>query len=351
MTHAPLEWEDGALVASGRAETYPVSNNVPLLLPPGMRADWYRELMEVLLWRYPKELSRMFHFIRFDTAPAEDVCRVYVETLHAILTDKAGLLQAAKVYARSDTLRWIAAGSDTDAAPGDVVSEDAKLHFARYAGQESARKRVDSFLAQRAGSGWAFHLPCYGEWINASKPESVVELATGSGFGSCAVLFEKPAKRCVFSVDVDFACLGNAAGIASLLGESESVLPVDANFWYLPFAENTIDTVCTHFGLDEAREIPRILEETARILRRGGRFICTARIHPFDRQRRILEPFGFMEEEANALFRTARLYAGPENLIKLCEARGLRLLSLKNFERPDSFGRSVLLFEKTSRPI
>jgi len=152
----------------------------------------------------------------------------------------------------------------------------------------------------------------------------------------------------LYTIDIGFACGGNAVGIAKYLNKEEMVLPIVSNYWFMPFRDCSIDTVCAHYGLDESREIPGTIKEVERILKPGGRFVCIARKNAFDRQANIMEPLGFTKNDADPLFRKARLYSGPEDLFIDCENSGLSLVTIKEFKRPDSHERVVMVFIKDS---
>ena len=82
------------------------------------------------------------------------------------------------------------------------------------------------------------------------------------------------------------------------------------------------------------------------VLRPGGRFIFTARINPWDRQRKFMEPFGITSEECNALLRRARLQCGPAGLIEWAAQAGLTLLRRTDYAPQGSHARTILVFEK-----
>ena len=125
-------------------------------------------------------------------------------------------------------------------------------------------------------------------------------------------------------MDIGFDCLGNALGIGEYLGREDQLLPVCANFWNLPFADKSMDVVCTFCGLDESRENDKTISETARVLKTGGKFICVSRENAFMRQKSILEPFGFTKEETIDWLRRCRMYSDVNTLVESCRQKGLQ---------------------------
>ena len=134
-----------------------------------------------------------------------------------------------------------------------------------------------------------------------------------------------PRNSRLFSIDIDYVCTKNADGLAQYFGLTDRVAGLPANFWFLPFANGLFDCVCTHYGLDESRELPQILHEASRVLKLGGRFVVTARLNPYDRQERYMRLFGITAAECNPLLKKARLYSGPEDLIVTAQSYHLNL--------------------------
>ena len=177
-------------------------------------------------------------------------------------------------------------------------------------------------------------------------PKSILELATGAGNGTAAVAMKKDRDVILLTLDIDIACLGNAVGIGRHLGFSDTLLPVCANFWYLPFADAQMDRVGTVCGLDESREIHRTISEVARVLKRGGKFVCVSREHAFLRQGAILEPLGFTKEETLFWLKQCRMYSDVETLKEICGKYGLRCVCQVSTTGSGEVTFVVTMFEK-----
>jgi len=201
-------------------------------------------------------------------------------------------------------------------------------------------------MAEGIANGWAVHLRDYGKAVNYTENLAIAELGTGAGMGTWAVASQLRAGSVLVSTDFDPLCIKNADGIARHLGLRDRMTGLLANFRRLPFAEASLDVVCTHYALDEAREVPAILAEAARVLKPGGRFVLTARINPWHRQRRFMEPFGIAPEECDALLKRARMHCGPEGLTEWAAGAGLALLDRRDFTPQGSHARTVMTFAK-----
>lgn len=326
FTHAPLHREGDALVSGDGSEHFPVVRGVPVLLDEQTTADWHRELMEVILWQYPEELTKMYATIDW-SHPVADIVLIYRQKIRELLGDKAGIRRAIESYIAENGEKWIVNSPQKAGNIPLTVLES----FDRLSAPVVGRNRVES-TRHNGEDGWALHLPYYREQVFADEPDRVVELSTGSGFGTAAIADALPVHTDMYTVDIGFNCHGNVVGIAAFLGLEGRLQSVCANFWRLPFASGSVDAVCSNFGLDESRENGRTLAETARILRPGGRFVNVSRSNAFIRQYNILEPFGFEREEALELLKRARAYSDTENLAEQCSALGLQPAGRREFE-------------------
>lgn len=140
-------------------------------------------------------------------------------------------------------------------------------------------------------------------------------------------------------MDIGFDCLGNAVGIAKY--QKKSIIPVCANFWFLPFENKSFETVCTVCGLDESREIHKTLEEVARVLTDNGRFVVISRNNAYMRQYRILEPFGFTEQEAIKILSDCRMFSDLAGLDEICNSLQMELISRKEYKDNENVSFSV----------
>jgi SAM-dependent methyltransferase len=336
ISHKPLVQHENCLITNDMTESYHIVKGVPVLLSHGTTADWHRELMEVLLWQHPEKLSEMYEKLDFESSPVP----VYIDYIKLLLKDKHGITAAINHYANEKTDRWIIQNDLINQNIPEKISRD----FDNLANVETARSRVNS-VRNNGENGWAIHLPYYTTQVHASSPSVIVELSTGSGFGTAAIADTKAEDSIIFTIDIGFNCHGNIVGIADLLGTKDSLFSICANFWSMPFPDNSIDVVCSHFGLDESRENDKTITEVARILKKNGRFVSVSRKHAFIRQYNILEPFGFSEKESISLLKKARLYSDVPNLIDHCKSKGLSLKESQDFHS-SSFDITITSFVK-----
>ncbi len=336
---------DGENLVTASGEKYEIIRDVPLLLPEDTAADWYRELMEAIFWEYPDKLNELRTELqrRIKKYGREyEYAALYRETIEAVYKDKDGITDALTRYAASDTARWA-----INKENGVAVTKESIKKFKQVSSRSCAKERVKYIKEGIAGEGEAKQLPYYTAEVHKASPQTVVELSTGSGSGTAAVALTKAKDCLIFTVDIGFDCHGNVIGIRKLLGQKDTLIPVCANFWYLPFQSGCIDVVCSNHGLDESRENDKTIAEAVRVLKPGGRFINAGRKDAFMRQYNILEPFGFTKDEAVALLRKCRLYADTGALVECCRENGLTLMSEREFVIHEKRTETVTVFIKS----
>ena len=264
------------------------------------------------------------------------------EHLFDIIKTKEEFIRRIEDYAANATPTW----SDQASPHCDVIIREDMDSGLPYATPETGAQRHE--LYTKAASGWAMHLQAYGQAVNNQDGQYILELATGAGMGLWAVVKDFPAfptSRLV-SIDIDYPCTRNAEGIARYFNVADRVGGLPANFWFLPFAGEMFDCVCTHYGLDESREIQRTLQEVSRVLLPGGRFVVVARKNPYDRQGQYMSMFNISADECNPLLKKARLYSGPDNLITTAQTHDLILVNKTVYKPENGHHRVLLVFQK-----
>lgn len=315
-THQRLAMSKNKLQTADNRETYSVVSGVPIMLPDTVKAKWQRELIEVILWEHPDEIEKIYKELEKTT----DYSEVYIKYIRRLLKNKEGITEAFEKYSAANTDKWVAINSDK------TVTLMQKIKFKKYTSKSIGKKRTVSKIN---GTGIFEPYPYFGKTVTKNSPQTIVELGTGAGGGTAATALHMTDNAVLFTVDIGFECLGNAIGIRKY--QKKNLFPVCANFWYLPFADNSADAVCTYNGFDESRENERTLSEISRILKNGGTFTITSRKNAFMRQARVLEPFGFTNDEVIGIMKKCRLYSDISTLDEECKKFGLKLNSRKEF--------------------
>ncbi len=315
VTKEKLSVKGGKLVDES-GNIFKVINNVPILIPEEYMANWHRELIEILLWEYPHEVENIYKEKDWQENPVG----VYTRYLKRILKDKNGIINAFERYAEEDTSKWLIP------VKSSKITIEQRMDFLKYSKKKIGAKRTETKINP---TGIFIAHPYLSELTNQNNPETIVELGMGAGGGTAAVALGMSEKAVLYPVDIGFDNLGNAVGIRKF--QNKNIVPVCANFWYLPFAESSIDSVFTNNGLDESRETERTIKEVARILKIGGTFTVSSRKNAYMRQGAVLEQFGFTEKETVEYLKKCRVYSDTEELQRLCEANGLEFVSSKEF--------------------
>lgn len=331
VSHEKLVRSKKKLITKNKSECYDIIKNVSILLHEEFKAEWHRELIEVILWEYPEEIEKLYSEIDWKKSPVP----VYIKYIKKLLHDKQGITDAFTGYSKQSTDKWIINEKSKS------ITFSQKNKFNKYARKSNGKSRT---VTKINASGMFEAYPYFSEMVNQNNPETIVELGTGAGGGTAAVALEMKKNARLITVDVGFECLGNAIGIAKY--QKKNIIPVCANFWYLPLADGGVDAVCTYNGLDESRENERTVAEVSRILKNGGNFTVTSRKNAFMCQSAVLEPFGFTSEETVEIMKKCRLYSDIDTLTEICRKNGLILKSQKEFERNKDLTFVVSEFEK-----
>ena len=332
QTGQPLVRRGTCFVTADGRERFPIVFGVPVLLPRSDAADWRRELVEMILWEHPDGIEKIY---ADKEAWRKDPNGLYRDTIRRLVGGKEEIQQAIDRYAAADTGQWLPRKNSRQTIP-----RQEKRDFLRYVTAKNGKHRW--MTAQTSPSKAAYQY--YGELVAESGAKTILELSTGAGTGTALAANAMADDARLYTVDVGFGCHGNAVGIAKHL--RKAIQPVCANFWYLPFQDESFELVCTLNGLDESREIQRTLSQAQRVLKPGGHFLVFSRKSAFMRQRSVLEAFGFSQQETEACLQKCRMYASADELIGRCREHRLELLSSKEFVKDETTTWVVSLFRK-----
>lgn len=211
-------------------------------------------------------------------------------------------------------------------------TEEELMNSFRFASDEHGLSCVA--LTEKARLGWAaLHLPHYSAKVcdTNSSSHRIMEMTVGAGVGTNAIVRSMTSDMHYIGVDIDFVCAKNADAIGRIY--QKNALGLCASLWHLPFQDNLFDVVCSHFGLDECREIPTILDEATRVLKPGGKLVSVSRHTAWLRRHEIFEKYDIDETQARNLMQQVRLYADFDQLDSLIKERGFVLTDYVPFER------------------
>lgn len=338
----PLELsEPDQLREMGGTAQFPIVEGIPLLQPPGQFAECYNEVLELI----------------FQEKSFETFARIWPPngdggvTPDQVLRDEYGpdgIREAFRHYAKlppEQRMRGFVHVAPSERSSEHPLVQQRAIERCRLCAELSYSRGHIERLSQQACT-WAFHLPDYAAAVLADGPSIIVELGTGAGLGTNA-LIETGLHSCrLITTDVDYACLGNAEGFAKVYGVEDLVDGIVASFWFLPFADSSIDAVCSHFGIDESREATRVIDEIARVLRPGGRFVAMCLTDGASRLALHLEELGFDQQEMGELARMADLYPGTDGLIAIAEENGLTLESRQAITVESEHKRDLLVLRR-----
>lgn len=332
------------LVTEGEPREYfQVVLGIPILIPPGLVADWDHNVLELVL-------GENTHAVVGEAYRQHGQSEAAIQAVSAWIRDRmgpAGVRRAIRVFSQrhpSDRVRWRLTGVGPNGQPTEPVS-DPELQRARgYATRDNGMKRI--LQAQQNAATWGHHLPCFQRLLGAVSARTAVELGCGAGVGTYLVLESIGRDAHLFAVDVDFVCAANCLGIREAADRVDTLHPVVASFWHLPFADASIDLVCSHYGMDETREVTAALREIGRVLRPGGSMISVSKTDPTERLKVYLGDLGLTDTELTTMAQEADLYAGPDHFAARANACDLRTESVRQIDGQQSHDRTVFQFRK-----
>ena len=337
QSHKELILNKKKLASRDGKESYSVIEGIPILLPEKTNPDWSRELIEIIFWEYPEAITKIYDEIY--SGNVADWNEIYIKYIKEIHGTKENILKAFHSYKQKETDIWIKGDKS-----GNITKSQIK-EFKKFTKKSIGEKRTITKI-KGTGSIWDKYR-YFGKLVCKEQTDKILELATGAGGGTASVALYMPEKCELYTVDIGFDCLGNAVGIGKY--QKKRIVPVCANFWYLPFKDKSFETICTVCGLDESREMPETLKEVSRVLADNGRFVVTSRNNAFMRQHRILEPFGFTEKETLEILKDCRMYSDLNSLDEICDSLGMELISRKEYRDNVNVAFSVSEYKKQNK--
>ena len=325
----------GQLISKDGTETFKVVAGIPLLQPKGDQADWNHPISEILFGGRAYEIVK--HFYELDPDHS-------LENLYAHMADlgKSGIRKAFEQYhnrtAANRYKSFVPMADPPSPVPG--ISRRAFARSVHKVRPQWGKRHLAGIKSQT----WATHLPDFVERITEREPEIIVELGCGACLGTQAVVESCHSFKRLLTFDIDFACTKTADGLFTYQSQMKRVDPVVGNFWFLPIKRRAVDVVFSHYGLDESREIDRVLAEVSEVLTPGGAFISVSRVLP-NFPSPVFDKLGFSAGEKQEMASIARLYAGPENLCEIAISKGLKPVTTKRISPSGSHARVLFVFE------
>ncbi len=331
------EDENEILTSVLSKEKFKLLYQIPILIPSTDVADYSNNILEILYGEKTKEIED-YYYDKYKGDP-------YIELTKKIKKDfdKDLIISKFIEYSKlenSEKLKWLIKVDKYN----KQISKASILKGFSYTTVDNGKKRIE--ITKEMKVSWAIHLDDYAKLVTESNPKFILELATGAGIGTCGIIESGLKNSKLYTIDIDFDCVCNAKGIAKYCNLEKQVIPVVANFWYLPFKNNSMDMICSHYGLDESREITRIIEEVSRVLKKDGNFVLITRKDPSIRLKQTLDGFNFTYNELIYLAKLGGLFSGLENLINIAKTYNLKLDFINEYSPKNSHDRILYRFVK-----
>ncbi len=296
----------------------------------------FGEFREILFFREVEEMIAFETGLRARWEPdrsREGADAAWAETVRYIqskIPDREAFLRRLDDYAQNGRPVWYAGRNpDCDDLSG---SQLIRAYGNLFRGAEREQ------MLQNAS--WATHIQAYVDQVLANG-DMLLELTIGAGVGTTAVAAQMTDRDFLTSVDIDLICAKNADGI--LRHFQKRGIGIAVSLWDLPFDDGTFSTVCSHFGVDECREIDTVLREAARVLKPGGRMVLASNESGYRRTKPYFDLYGIQRAEALELLRSVRHYADKAQLDGILARQGLQEIHFQSFGE-----RVVTVYRKRS---
>ena len=181
---------------------------------------------------------------------------------------KCNVLAGFSVFSKDKIKSLLRINNNNISSEHPSITQKAIGDWEKYATYKNGKSRCEVF--ENTVIKWVVHIKEYVEVVSNLNSETILELGTGAWFGKCSLL-KSGLKGKLFTIDIDYAAVKNAEGLGKYFGVEDKINPIVANFWYLPFKDQSIDNICSYYGLDESRETRHVLSEISRILRCDGK--------------------------------------------------------------------------------
>ena len=177
------------------------------------------------------------------------------------------------------------------------------------------------------------------EAVISSKPEILLDVASGGGFGVSHQAFLNREVRQILAVERDLKCLGNIQYRFRYTGRSDVAEAVGGDARHLPVKSGIVDTVMMLAALPEIYGISAVLREIYRVLKPGGRYTVLVSELPFHTERIPVEDFVRFAEKAD-------LYAGFEQFQTKAENLGFKLIASERHKEDSGKLSRLTVFAK-----
>ena len=122
---------------------------------------------------------------------------------------------------------------------------------------------------------------CFMRRVLETGGETLVDIASGGGFGVSHQVFLNDYLKRVFAVERDLKCLGNIQYRFRYIDRDDRSEAVGGDVRNLPLGNGKIDTAMMLQALHEINSISKMLMEVHRVLKKGGSFVVLVTEKPF----------------------------------------------------------------------
>jgi len=177
------------------------------------------------------------------------------------------------------------------------------------------------------------------ERIASTEPDSILDIASGGGFGVSHQAFMNTKVKQILAVERDLKCLGNIQYRFKHIGSESRSEAIGGDVRNLPVKTEVIDTAMMLMALPEISGVTLVIREAFRVLKEGGAFVLLVPENPVVPELKTEAAYGKFAAEAD-------LYTGYEKFESDAEQQGFSVESSRRFEDKQGKRRRLISLRK-----
>jgi len=221
--------------------------------------------------------------------------------------------------------------------PRSVVGKMKYRESGKWIEAGNRRERLLSFPWKAGEKEDSFN--SFMERIASTEPDSILDIASGGGFGVSHQAFMNAKVKQILAVERDLKCLGNMQFRFKHIGSEKRAEAVGGDVRNMPVGTEVIDTAMMLAALPEISGVTLVIREALRVLKEGGAFVLLVTEDPIVPELKTEAAYGKFAA-------TADLYAGYEKFESDAELQGFNVESSRRFEDRQGKRRRLISLRK-----
>ena len=272
---------------------------IPVLLKPGLRADWNHPIVEALFGYTTESYENLLE--KYGVA---EVRRRFFELLR-------GKYSPSKVFFK------------------EPVDKSLLAKGAWRVRKSSIEKHLKKIRE------WSKDLESFREMIKIVKnfsPNKLLDMCSGGGFFLTRLIEKYRDFKEFYSFDIDYICAKRVEGTLMYYNLLDKSLPLVTDARLMPFKQNYFDVITNNCGFNQILGLTSAVREAYRVLKPEGKLVIRENygITRWNNSK-TRRDIGFSIDELIKLHKYCDIYIDKESFIKILEKYGFTIALIKDF--------------------